>query len=97
MSTILRTGILISCNVQILDNSPTFNGSSVSVSVQRSSPTSVDCGMSVATQPTNGDATVTIMDQLSCRFAGQRVTYCLQFTTDQCDSLRVMESTDQCT
>ena len=66
------------------------------MSVQRSSPTSTDCEMSVTTQPTNGDQTVTIMDQLSCRYAGQRVTYCLQFTADQCDSFTVMESTDRC-
>ena len=82
--------------MQVPANSPTFTEPNVSVSVQRSSPVTVDCEMSVATQPTNGNATVTIMDQLSCQYAGQRVTYCLQFTTDQCDSARGMERTDQC-
>ena len=94
--TILGTMKLTPYNMQVPSDSPTFTGVNVSVSVQRSSPMTVDCGTSVASQPTNGDATVTIMDQLSCRYAGQCVTYCLQFTTDQCDSATVMESTDQC-
>ena len=56
---------------------------------------SADCGINVATQPTGGE-TVTITDQLSCQYAGQRVTYCLQFTANQCSSTIAMESTDQC-
>ena len=61
-------------------------------SVQRSSPGTVDCGTNVATE-----TTITVMDEISCRYAGQTVTYCLQFTTEQCDSATVMESTAQCT
>ena len=77
---------------------PTFTGPDVSVVVMHSPSSSMsDCTISVDTQPTNGDATVTIMDLLSCRYARQRITYCLQFITDQCDSATVMESTDQCT
>ena len=66
------------------------------MSLRRSSPGTVDCETNVAIDPTNNDVSVTVMDQLTCRYAGQTVTYCLQFTTDQCDSDTVMESTDQC-
>ena len=33
-----------------------------------------------------------MMDTLSCRYAGRRVTYCLQFRTDECQSAVAMES-----
>ena len=35
---------------------------------------------------TSGSSPVTVMDTLSCRYAGRRVTYCLQFRTDECRS-----------
>ena len=32
------------------------------------------------------------MDTLSCRYAGRRVTYCLQFRTDECQSAVAMKT-----
>ena len=45
---------------------------------------------------TSGSSTVTVMETLNCRYAGRRVTYCLQFSTDECQSNTAMESTPQC-
>ena len=68
-----------------------------SVSIQRSSLESDSCEDSVVNQMTSGSSTVTVMETLSCRYAGRRVTYCLQFSTDECQSNIVMETTPQCT
>ena len=59
---------------------------SSTVSIQRSSPDSDSCEESVVNQMTSGSSPVTVMDTLSCRYAGHRVTYCLQFRTDECQS-----------
>ena len=59
---------------------------SSTVSIQRSSPDSDSCEESVVNQMTSGSSAVTVMDTLSCRYAGRRVTYCLQFRTDECQS-----------
>ena len=67
------------------------------MSVQRSSRMTRDCGGVVTTPPISDGGTVSTVDQLSCRYAGQSVTYCLQFTADECNSATVMESTGQCT
>ena len=42
----------------------------------------------VVNQMTIGSSpvTYTVMDTLSCRYAGRRVTYCLQLRTDECQS-----------
>ena len=42
--------------------------------------------ITVVNQMTSGSSPVTVMDTLSCRYAGRRVTYCLQFRTDECQS-----------
>ena len=65
---------------------------SSTVSIQRSSPDSDSCEESVVNQMTSGSSPVTVMDTLSCRYAGRRVTYCLQFRTDNCQSAVAMES-----
>ena len=65
---------------------------SSTVSIQRSSPDSDSCEESVVNQMTSGSSPVTVMDTLSCRYAGRRVTYCLQFRTDECQSNVVTET-----
>ena len=44
---------------------------------------------------TNGSSPVTVMDTLSCRYAGRSATYCVQFSKDGCQSGVAME-TVQC-
>ena len=74
-------------------NSPTFINSTVSI--QRSSPDSDSCEESVVNQMTSGSSPVTVMDTLSCRYAGRRVTYCLQFRTDNCQSSVATETVER--
>ena len=66
------------------------------VSIQRSSPDSVSCEESVVNQMTSGSSPVTVMDTLSCRYAGRMVTYCLQFRTDECQSSIAMADAIEC-
>ena len=67
---------------------------SSTVSIQRSSPDSDPCEESVVNQMTSGSSPVTVMDTLSCRYAGSRVTYCLQFRTDECQSSMATETVE---
>ena len=67
---------------------------SSTVSIQRSSPDSDSCEESVVNQMTSGSSPVTMMDTLSCTYAGHRVTYCLQFRTDECQSAVAIESVE---
>ena len=48
--------------------------------------------VTVVNQMTNGSLSVTVMDTLSCSYAGRRVTYCLQFRTHECQSNVAMET-----
>ena len=59
---------------------------SSTVSIQRSPPDGDSCEESIVNQMTSGSSPVTVMNTLSCRYAGRRVTYCLQFRTDECQS-----------
>ena len=63
-----------------------MNFMSSTVSAWRSSLDSDSCEESVVNQMTSGSSPVIVMDTLSCRYAGHRVTYCLQFRTDECQS-----------
>ena len=69
--------------------------SSSIVSIQRSSPDGNSCEESITNQMTNGSSPVTVMDTLSCRYAGRSATYCMQFSKDGCESGVAME-TVQC-
>ena len=71
------------------------NFMSSTVSIQRSSLDSESCEESVVNQMTSGSSPAIVMDTLSCRYAGRRVTYCLQFRTDGCQS-NVTTETSEC-
>ena len=64
---------------------------SSTVSIQRSSPDGDSCEESVVNQM---GSMVTVMDTLRCRYAGRRVTYCLQFRTSECQSIVTTETVD---
>ena len=53
--------------------------------IQRSVPNSVSCEVNVYEQNLIGTA-LTTRDTLGCRYAGQVVTYCLQFNISSCSS-----------
>ena len=59
------------------------NLTSTTVTIQRSSPDGDSCEESVVNQM---GSMVTVMDTLRCRYAGRRVTYCLQSRTYECQS-----------
>ena len=44
---------------------------------------------------TSGSSPVTVMDTLSCSYAGRRVTYCLQFRTRECQSSVATETVER--
>ena len=53
--------------------------------IQRSVPNSASCEV-IVYQQNNGGMVSTFRDTLGCRYAGQVVTYCLQFNISSCSS-----------
>ena len=66
------------------------------MSIHRSSINSdlPSCDESVLSQFTANSSSVTVVDTLSCRYAGHRVTYCLQLVADECQSSVAMQTVE---
>ena len=92
---IVRDNIIIMTCARLFNFQEPTNFISSTVSIQSSSPDSDSCEESVVNQMTSGRSPVIVMDTPSCRYAGRRVTYCLQFRTDECQS-NVTTETVEC-
>ena len=60
-----------------------FNLNGAAVTIERSPTHSDSCAEPVSNQLINSSS-ITVVDTLSCRYAGREVTYCLQLNVDDC-------------